>query len=559
MTDIILKEIKCSMCHCFYNINEKMPIALNNCTHNVCQSCFITYNEEGKCPYDGKPFSFEKIMINNRLFQLIDYLTCQKMINTVLDENEDEEDKKLKKDKEEKINLKIDLLEEFISVIKTKFFFEDKEESIKEFEKQINDNYAKIKSDLQNKFKNTKYKFINSKQKEKEINLNLQKNYYKYNLEIIKNFEEDINEIKEKHKTWENKISNFMDEITNDVENIIYNFDKYSEEIDDKIKDCEKLSSDINSFNEKFTKAKLKIRNAYIITTKKGEIQLSFNEKDTKKSLVRTNSSESLKIKKKQVSQKLIKSENNNNNNEKRKKSNNDLNNLKQSINSFVFGDDINELIDDENLISLDINNNIQNDDYLIYPKSLNEKDTQANSKNNNADDDFINESFLENVDALGLTTDKITQKKLTKDIIVFIKNKLKSDSINCSGYEIGDEGIKKLLEFMIKKNLEQKVTSTNKRGNIKYKELKLSRCGLTNDALNYIMSIMEVSKNTITHLNLSRNNIDSNGINILCSIIQKNPQLKDLKLSKNDINQNGKNMIEEYIKKNNSNIKLEI
>jgi hypothetical protein len=559
MTDIILKEIKCSMCHCFYNINEKMPIALNNCTHNVCQSCFITYNEEGKCPYDGKPFSFEKIMINNRLFQLIDYLTCQKMINTVLDENEDEEDKKLKKDKEEKINLKIDLLEEFISVIKTKFFFEDKEESIKEFEKQINDNYAKIKSDLQNKFKNTKYKFINSKQKEKEINLNLQKNYYKYNLEIIKNLKEDINEIKEKHKTWENKISNFMDEITNDVENIIYNFDKYSEEIDDKIKDCEKLSSDINSFNEKFTKAKLKIRNAYIITTKKGEIQLSFNEKDTKKSLVRTNSSESLKIKKKQVSQKLIKSENNNNNNEKRKKSNNDLNNLKQSINSFVFGDDINELIDDENLISWDINNNIQNDDYLIYPKSLNEKDTQANSKNNNTDDDFINESFLENVDALGLTTDKITQKKLTKDIIVFIKNKLKSDSINCSGYEIGDEGIKKLLEFMIKKNLEQKVTSANKRGNIKYKELKLSRCGLTNDALNYIMSIMEVSKNTITHLNLSRNNIDSNGINILCSIIQKNPQLKDLKLSKNDINQNGKNMIEEYIKKNNSNIKLEI
>ena len=559
MTDIILKEIKCSMCHCFYNINEKMPIALNNCTHNVCQSCFITYNEEGKCPYDGKPFSFEKIMINNRLFQLIDYLTCQKLINTVLDENEDEEDKKLKKDKEEKINLKIDLLEEFISVIKTKFFFEDKEESIKEFEKQINDNYAKIKSDLQNKFKNTKYKFINSKQKEKEINLNLQKNYYKYNLEIIKNLKEDINEIKEKHKTWENKISNFMDEITNDVENIIYNFDKYSEEIDDKIKDCEKLSSDINSFNEKFTKAKLKIRNAYIITTKKGEIQLSFNEKDTKKSLVRTNSSESLKIKKKQVSQKLIKSENNNNNNEKRKKSNNDLNNLKQSINSFVFGDDINELIDDENLISLDINNNIQNDDYLIYPKSLNEKDTQANSKNNNTDDDFINESFLENVDALGLTTDKISQKKLTKDIIVFIKNKLKSDSINCSGYEIGDEGIKKLLEFMIKKNLEQKVTSTNKRGNIKYKELKLSRCGLTNDALNYIMSIMEVSKNTITHLNLSRNNIDSNGINILCSIIQKNPQLKDLKLSKNDINQNGKNMIEEYIKKNNSNIKLEI
>ena len=141
MTDnIILKEIKCSMCNCFYNINEKIPIALNNCTHNVCQACFITYNEEGKCPYDGKPFSFDKIMINKKLFELIDYLTLNKMINSNLDENEDEEEKKIKKDKEEKINLKIELLEEFISVIKTKFFFEDKEENIKDLEKQINEN-----------------------------------------------------------------------------------------------------------------------------------------------------------------------------------------------------------------------------------------------------------------------------------------------------------------------------------------------------------------------------------------------------------------------------------
>ena len=104
MTDnIILKEIKCSMCNCFYNINEKIPIALNNCIHNVCQACFITYNEERKCPYDGKPFSFDKIMINKKLFELIDYLTLNKMINPNLDENEDEEEKKLKKTKKKKL------------------------------------------------------------------------------------------------------------------------------------------------------------------------------------------------------------------------------------------------------------------------------------------------------------------------------------------------------------------------------------------------------------------------------------------------------------------------
>ena len=140
MTDIFLKEIKCSICHCFYNINEKKIIALNNCTHNVCQASFITYNEEGKCPYDGKPFSFDKIMINKKLFELIDYLTGNKKINSKNDENEDEEIKKINKDKEEKINLKIELLEEFISVIKTKYFFDDKEENIKDLEKQINEN-----------------------------------------------------------------------------------------------------------------------------------------------------------------------------------------------------------------------------------------------------------------------------------------------------------------------------------------------------------------------------------------------------------------------------------
>ena len=562
MTDSILKEIKCSMCNHFYNTNEKIPIALNNCTHNVCQACFISYNEEGKCPYDGKPFSFDKIMINKKLFELIDYLTLNKMINVNGEENEDEEDKKIKKDKEEKINLKIDLLDEFISVINTKFFFEDKEENINDLEKQINDNYAKIKNDLQIKFKNTKLKFINSKQKEKEINSNLQKNYYKYNLEIISNFKDEITDIKNKHETWKNKISSFMEEITNDVENIVYNFDKYSEEIDDNIKACEKLSTDINNFNEKFTKMKLKIRNVYIITTKKGEIQISFNEKISTKNLIRNNSLEAIKNKNKQnnIAKKLIQNNepNNNKNKEKTKKSSNNLNSLKESINSFCFGDDIDELINDENLISWDIS-----DKNLL---NLNDNNSQAISNSNSnsntktyfTDDDFINESFISNADVLGLTEQNFTKKKLTKDMIVFIKNKLKSDSINCSGYDIGDEGVKKLLEFMIKKNLELKISS-NKRNNIKYKELKLSRCGITNEALNYIKTILNISKNTITHLNLSRNNLDDNGVNIICNIIEKNTQLKDLKLSKNLIDQNGKKIIEDYIKQNNLNIKLEI
>ena len=429
----MLKEIRCSLCNCFYNNTEKIPIALNNCTHNVCQACFISFNEEGKCPYDGKPFSFEKIMINKKLFELINYLIENKIVNTLAEEEEDEEDKKIKKDKEEKINLKIDLLNEFISVIKTKFFFEDKEQSINDLEKEINENNSKIKNDLQNMFKNTKQKYINTKPKEKAINQNLQKNYYQYNINIINNFKKEIKDIKTKHDNWSNKIAKFMDEITNDLDNIVFSFDKYSEEIDEKIKDCEKLSSDINEFNEKFTKLKLKIRNAYIITSKNGEIQISFNEKTQGSSMARVNSSESLKPNSNNIAQKLIKTDEGNNTANKNK------NNLTESINSFCFGNDsnMNQLIDDENIISWDINDNkIINDDYLIMPNTINENTAQYNNKSNN-DDELFNDSFISNVDALGLTDRKMSQKKLTKDRIVFIKNKLKSESINCSGYDI--------------------------------------------------------------------------------------------------------------------------
>ena len=228
-----------------------------------------------------------------------------------------------------------------------------------------------------------------------------------------------------------------MDTITNDIDNIVFNFDKYSQEIDEKIKDCEKLSSDINSFNEKFTKLRQKVRNVRIITSKNGEIQITFNEKEQGGGITRVNSSESLKPNANNITQKLIKTEEGKDT-EGEKTSNNKMNNLRESINSFCFGNDINnQIMEDENLISWDINDkNILNDDYLIIPKTLNENPSNYNTKIS-TDDELLSESFISNVDALGLTDRKLSQKKLTKDRIVFIKNKLKSESLNCSGYDI--------------------------------------------------------------------------------------------------------------------------
>ena len=48
-------------------------------------------------PNDGKPFSFEKIMINKKLFELINYLIENKIINTLAEE--EEEDKKRQRGK----------------------------------------------------------------------------------------------------------------------------------------------------------------------------------------------------------------------------------------------------------------------------------------------------------------------------------------------------------------------------------------------------------------------------------------------------------------------------
>ena len=550
----MLKEIRCSMCNGFYNNSERIPIALNNCTHNVCQACFISNNEGGKCPYDGKPFSFDKIMINKQLLELINYLMDKNMLKEEPDETE--EQLKYKKEKEDKINFKIELLGEFITVIKTNFFFEDKVQYINNLEKNLKETYEEKKVELENLFNNCENKMQNTKNHQKKFETNLQKSYLEYNLNLIENFKKELSDITLKHEAWIIKISYFMDEITNDIDNIVNNFNSYSEEIDDKIKECERLSTDINLFNESFTKLKLKIRNVQISISENGIIQITIDE-----SINRINHNRN-------------KSTNPSNSDAKKLITSNKKEQKNSNLNSFCIENNHQELFGDDNLLTKDIDlnsNKNNNDDYLLIPDTNTQASTKNQSENGGIDNmsgnnngkelnESFDDSFLATAESLGLNDKKVVQKKLTKDCIVFIKNKLRSDSINCSGYDIGDEGVKKLLEFMIKKNLELKVGNTlARKGQMKYKELKLSRCNLTNDALNYIKSIMEVCKNTITHINLSRNYIDVNGVSILCSILQKNPQLKDLKLSKNNIPTNGKEIIEACIKLNNLNVKLEM
>ena len=91
------------------------------------------------------------------------------------------------------------------------------------------------------------------------------------------------------------------------------------------------------------------------------------------------------------------------------------------------------------------------------------------------------------------------------------------------------------------------------------YKDLKLSKCGLTNEGMGYIKSILDVSKNTIIHLNLSRNYFDDNSINYIYSIIKINLQLKEFKLNDNNFSSMGKLQIESFVKENNPKLRIEL
>ena len=179
------------------------------------------------------------------------------------------------------------------------------------------------------------------------------------------------------------------------------------------------------------------------------------------------------------------------------------------------------------------------------YSSSSNNTNTTYNEKNNSFDyDSFLSNPvspFVEN------------EKEINKDTIVFLKNKLKSEIINCSGYSIGNEGCKILVTIAIKSNLNCK-----KEGMV-YKELRLAKCNISEDGLNYINTFLDLTKNTITSINLSKNNIDDDGINLLISILKKNVQLREFKLSRNLFSEDGKKKIVNVVNDRQLKVKIEI
>ena len=536
----MFNEIKCPLCKLLYNPNSKIPIILLECHHNICQECLVNLNEN-ICPIHNKPFLIEQSTVNKTLLNLIDFIDSKNF--EIINELRNDEDiiydnnnnnfnnnnnlnleKNLTNiEKEEKIKLKMELINEYLQIIKGNYSINEKKNILNETKDFIQNEYSQTKEKIHKLI--IEKKLINN---ENNLIKELKKNYIEYNNNLLNQLEKEINFIEEKQKNFKEKIINILNKINFLCEHLSKNFFIISNDCDETTKLCEEILSQINLFNEKNRKILFKIKKICISIEKKQrkiKINYQFNN-------------------------------NNNNNN---------------SINNYESSDEDNNYSSSNKNLETFSNDSLLKRNISIH--SFNYKDNSNNSFNN---------SFSSNPENFN-KNEIIKKNKLTKDNIVFIKNKLKNECINCSGYLIGDEGIKKLLEFMIKKNLEKKnilmkksiletsinnniinninnsIINNNNKNEIIYKELKLAGCGITNDGLSYIKSILVVTKNSINSLNLSRNYFDNFSVNYIISIINKNPQLKELKLNENYFTKEGKERIEDYIKKNNNKLKYEI
>lgn len=142
------------------------------------------------------------------------------------------------------------------------------------------------------------------------------------------------------------------------------------------------------------------------------------------------------------------------------------------------------------------------------------------------------------------------SSRRLSSDKI-FIKNQLKNEVANFSGYNIGDEGAKLIADLLLSHQF-----SPTKRNN-KVKEIKLSKCGITDEGFSTLANSLE--KNPLIHtVHFSKNKLKDDSYTNILKLI-KNRSLKSLNLTQNNFTQGIKEKIKLNAKNLNQNLKIEI
>jgi Ran GTPase-activating protein (RanGAP) involved in mRNA processing and transport len=126
----------------------------------------------------------------------------------------------------------------------------------------------------------------------------------------------------------------------------------------------------------------------------------------------------------------------------------------------------------------------------------------------------------------------------LSLDKIVFIKNQLKNETANFTGYTIGDEGAKKISELLLSSQFSY---SPNKKTQIsKVRELKFTKSNIGDEGLSHLSNCLEKS-NSIHTIVLNKNKLKDESYSNILNLIKNNKQLKFLNLSFNQFSQSGK------------------
>ena len=119
------------------------------------------------------------------------------------------------------------------------------------------------------------------------------------------------------------------------------------------------------------------------------------------------------------------------------------------------------------------------------------------------------------------------------KDKIMFIKNQFKKEQVNLSRYDIGDEGAKIVAEYIANSK-------------IKIKELKLTKCNITDVGASYIFKALE-SCNSIVSFNIGGNLLSNKSVDAITNMLQKNTSIKTVYFTNNDFTLQMKEKIKSY------------
>ncbi|MCQ2817313.1 MAG: hypothetical protein MJ252_08620 [archaeon] len=495
--NLLFPELKCPICENKFNLKERQVMTLIECGHNICKQCLI----DGLiliCPIDSKVLiKKENCILNSKINALIEELMNNEKICSMIESYE--------------------YLTEYCS----KF------------------HYIVEKIHVNTQIIQEKYKIFCNKIKQFNEAYNIKKCNCKGRpkpLSEVNTINNKVKEIKEKieniYNTWYKKIETFLDEICENIsieDNSIETLKDMEEllilEEEAIISQTKSIEKDLHIFIEEINK-KINEVNKITITSRK-------------KTLIYTKGTKLLTSANLFKNKKYFKKEG--------------IGNNFPNVSEFTLGKEKSENSskNENNLKTNECLADISCKDFSIKDFLDSVSSHKGSLKRNNSYKTTNSDSYISNSPTHYSNKD-LYSNGLPKDTVVFLKSQLKKEILNCNGYNVGDKGCKVLLQLKIRSNFDGTQPQ-------KCKEIKLSNCNISDNGMNYLSVFLDMERENITAINLSKNYISDYSYGSIINILTKNENISELKLSNNLFSDTAINKIKEFCSSNGRQINLEI